>query len=379
MSPRLRVLPPEKPIHIEDSQVFAPTRLALARERRGRTKKSLAEEIGVTADAITKYETASCRPTLEKAELCATALRFPLDWFYADDIELLDPSAPSFRSKRSMTAELRLKATRAGDLAASILSPFLHSKFLLPEGQVPDLAGETPEDAALYLRSQRGLGVGPISNVVHLLESLGIEVFWLNEASSSLDAWSVWHNDRPFVLLNQHTDAGCRARFDAAHELGHLVLHRHEKEIDGLTLEKEADRFAAALLMPPEQFFRECPMTPNLRAFFPLKKRWGVSIAAMLTQCQKNGHLSEWSTRRAWRDISANGWRMNEPAHLSIQRESSAIHPTLWKLVYDQGYAVATIARRLKINVDDLVELMPDAALAVPQPNEKPSSLRLVA
>ena len=55
-------------------------------------------------------------------------------------------------------------------------------------------------------------------------------------------------------------EAGIRIRFDAAHELAHLVLHRwiEQAELaDPKTLkriEAEADRFAGAFLLPRKSF-----------------------------------------------------------------------------------------------------------------------------
>jgi len=215
------------------ADVFSATRLTVARERRGLTRKALAELAGVTPDAITKFEGHKCRPLPENVQRFAFALRFPLSWFYAPELELLDPQALSFRGRRSMTSELRLRATRAGDIAAGVLAPELHRRFVLSAPQLPDLSEFTPEEAARQLRHEWKLGLGPISNMVHLLELKGAQVFWLDEASPLLNAWSLWHGERPFVMLNVHSEAGCRARFDAAHELGHLVLHHGAEVIAG--------------------------------------------------------------------------------------------------------------------------------------------------
>ena len=43
---------------------------------------------------------------------------------------------------------------------------------------------------------------------------------------------------------------GERGRFDAAHELGHLVLHGEYQELNRPAAEQEANRLAAAFLMP---------------------------------------------------------------------------------------------------------------------------------
>ncbi|MEK2654790.1 ImmA/IrrE family metallo-endopeptidase [Pseudomonas aeruginosa] len=47
------------------------------------------------------------------------------------------------------------------------------------------------------------------------------------EETSQVNAFSCWRRGvTPFVFLNTQKSAEA-SRFDAAHELGHLVLHRH--------------------------------------------------------------------------------------------------------------------------------------------------------
>lgn len=340
-------------------EVFSPSRLTLARERRGWTRRALADKLDVSADAITKFEKGRCRPTRQNIEAMALHLGFPLIWFYSPEITLLPINAPSFRGRRSMSAELKAKATRAGDLAASVIWAELNQRFVMPAVEVPNFEGRSPESAAEELRRLWGLGNGPISNMVHLLESKGVGVFWLQEESPALDAWSVWHLDRPYVLLNIRTDAGCRARFDAAHELGHLVLHQNARIIDGLDLEKQANQFAAAFLMPPEQFALECPRLPVLKYFFPLKKRWKVSIAAMVMQCQTMGVFSQWEARHAFGEIASKGWRTQEPVEIALPRETSRLHQMLYQKLEGKGITSAQFSHDCGIRLSDVWELMP--------------------
>ena len=55
-------------------------------------------------------------------------------------------------------------------------------------------------------------------------------------------------------------------RFDAAHELGHLVLHSDDKNVleNMKDKEHEADRFASSFLMPKEAFVVMAPNNLNL-------------------------------------------------------------------------------------------------------------------
>src|SRR5690606_5299417 len=113
------------------------------------------------------------------------------------------------------------------------------------ECAIPDLSHMDPSSAANALRNYWSLGNGPIQNMVHLLESKGVFVFWLHHDDPALDAISFWKEDKPYVLLNSLKLAGDRARFDAAHELGHLVLHRQSTSLTDKDKEQEANKFAS--------------------------------------------------------------------------------------------------------------------------------------
>lgn len=73
-------------------------------------------------------------------------------------------------------------------------------------------------------------------------------MFSLVEETRSVDAFSVWRSNKPYIFLNTVKTAE-HSRFDAAHELGHLVLHKHGGP-GGRAAEDEANRFASSFLMP---------------------------------------------------------------------------------------------------------------------------------
>ena len=70
-----------------------------------------------------------------------------------------------------------------------------------------------------------------------------MRVFSLAENTKNVDAFSCWRNDEPYVFLNTFKSTE-RSRFDSAHELGHLVLHRHGGAKQGRSAEYEAHLFA---------------------------------------------------------------------------------------------------------------------------------------
>jgi Zn-dependent peptidase ImmA (M78 family) len=70
----------------------------------------------------------------------------------------------------------------------------------------------------------------------------GIRIFSLAIDAREVDAFSLWKAATPFVFLNGNKSSE-HSRYDAAHELGHLVLHHHGTP-QGRDAEREADAFA---------------------------------------------------------------------------------------------------------------------------------------
>lgn len=174
------------------------------------------------------------------------------------------------------------------------------------------------ERIAEKVREHFGLGLGPISNVVRLLETKGVIVCRMEMVGEKVEAFSFWSGFRPFVFLASDKSSGARARFDAAHELGHLVLHRWigAEEIEDKArlkeIEGEADRFASAFLLPRRSFPNEV-YSPRLMAFVDLKRRWKVSIQAMVYRCKDLGVFDDQQVTNLYKQISYKKWRTVEP------------------------------------------------------------------
>src|ERR1051325_1217612 len=211
-----------------DFPMFNPSRLTLARERRGLTQIGLAEAIGVTRLTIYRYESGEVEPPPETLAKLARAVAFPVAFFSGDQLDVPNQHSASFRGLATMTARERNAALAAGAIA------FLLADWVRPPGAVAHAlrlsalawAGERPEVAARALRQEWMLGERPIKSMIRLLESKGVRLFSLVEETRAVDAFSVWRNNCPYVFLNTLKSAE-RSRHDTAHELGHLLLHRH--------------------------------------------------------------------------------------------------------------------------------------------------------
>ena len=259
--------------------MFNAGRLAIARKRRQLTKKDLAAKAGITALTLTRLEGGETSgPVDVTVNALAKALGYPVDFFYLDDCEELAAEAVSFRSLSTLTARQRDAALAAGSIAF-LFDDWVTERFDLPKADLIDLRDEEPAAAAEALRGHWGIGSKPISSMVKLLEAKGVRVFSLSEQHKNVDAYSCWKKDVPYIFLNTFKSAE-RSRFDAAHELGHLVLHIHGAS-GSRDVEKEADSFASNFLIHRGDLVSNMPRVNSLAQLVTAKERWGVSVAAL--------------------------------------------------------------------------------------------------
>lgn len=95
------------------------------------------------------------------------------------------------------------------------------------------------------------------------------------------------------IIIVNPSDSLNRQRFTVAHELGHALLHKegvHERSDVRLTSykkhETEANKFAAALLMPSDQVLTAVNLGKNLKE---LAELFGVSQTAMRIRLETLG------------------------------------------------------------------------------------------
>lgn len=334
--------------------IFNPTRLVIARQRSQLSKKDLAVRAGVSQKHLKGYEEGERQPSPEVLEQLSRTLDFPVEFFFGQDVDVPLASNASFRSFSRMTSGQRDAALAAGGIAFEFAS-WLDAHFNLPQVDVPDLAGMDPEAAAEIVRAEWALELRPIRNMVHLLESKGVRVFSLVEDTREVNAFSSWRGGKvPFVFLNTLKSSES-SRFDAAHELGHLVLHRHG-DPKGKEIENEANAFASALLMPRSEMRALSSKAIGIPEIMRIKKVWNVSAMALVYRLHKVGVLTEWLYRSMCIELSSQGMRTKESN--SAERETSLVLKKVFDAMKEKGKGMRDISSDLKLPVEELHKLM---------------------
>lgn len=355
--------------------VFNPDNLKIGRKKRGITKTKLASLVGVDLRSVSAWEAGTSKPSDENLKNLSHSLELPTAFFSTHTEEMPEPEQVSFRAISKLPASKRDMALATSSLAFSF-SNWIEQAFDLPKFDVPDLRDiDDPEEAAQILRNEWGQGNQPISNMIHLLESKGVRVFSLALDMSEVDAFCTWKNETPFVFLNTKK-SNARRRFDVAHELAHLVLHRHGS-YSGRETEREADRFASAFLMPRDGVIPTKPRLLDLNNAIKAKREWGVSLAAYVVRMNTLGQLSEWQYRSLFKQLSQRGYRKKEP--LDHQKEQSKILDVVLNELRSENVSLLKISDELSLSEIDLVELCFDLTTVGLPRNTKPISERNVS
>jgi Zn-dependent peptidase ImmA (M78 family)/transcriptional regulator with XRE-family HTH domain len=301
------------------ASVFDPARLRIARHAAMITKKDLAQRIGVTPAAVSQYENGTTTPSAKVVASLALALGLPVEFFAADrPLGEAPTTVAHFRSLRATTQQERDRAF-AHALLTWEFTKVLQRSVRLPALDLPtdiSIRVEDPlskaEDAARRAREYFGLATGPIPHVIRLMESRGVICTRLPAQTHRVFAFSCSFPERPVVVLAAERTHRAASRFDASHELGHLVMHPDE-EPGSHPVERQANAFAAEFLAPAAEIADLLPSKPDWKRFLELKSIWGISIQALLYRAKSLRVMPEHVYRRAITEVSARGWRTQEP------------------------------------------------------------------
>lgn len=343
-----------------------PDRIKEARESSGYTLDNFADALGKSRQAVAQFETGQTSPSGETLADIVRLTHQPLSFFVSAPPRNGAVGTIFWRSLKRMEQHHRNRISRRLQWAADIVN--LADQYIeFPEVDIPhwDFNHETADDddieaAAEYLREYWSLGLGPIRDLCGLLESKGVIVVRENVRCPDMDGVSTWINGRPFALLSGEVTSGPRDIFNLAHELGHLYLHALV-DVDSKNLpriEKQANRFASAFLMPSEAFSKEVIGT-SLEFFKALKRRWGIAIAAMAYRSKDLKLISESQYSYIFRQMNAKKIRKVEPLDDFFPVSRPEVLGQAIKMLVENGVCGRSeIEERLSLNASDIESLI---------------------
>lgn len=330
---------------------YNPDRVILLRQIERMTQKKLAEETGISQGTLSKLQNRQIDFTDEAARRISMAADYPLSFFLGRDepapivdLTYRHTSSASVGELNAIAAEFALLRSVAQKLSSALqLQPKTSwIDDIAPKGS--ELRQDHIERLAENARAYMGIvESGSIPNLMRAIEKLGIVVAPLHVLASKqtahLNSDGVTQPNCAGILTigySVNDNTGDRLRFTIAHELGHLILHRYRKPQLYREMEREAHRFAGALLMPQKD--AELIMTQHLMLadLVRLKAGWGMSISSMISRASNLGIIDADRTRSLQIQLSARGWRKKEPVYVGTE------HPILLKQMIIAKYGDST-------------------------------------
>lgn len=342
-----------------------PERIREAREARGLTPDAFAELLDITKQAVAQYESGLIAPSGEVMGRIIAVTRQPPSFFVTSRSRSANGISPFWRGLKRMELHHRKRIARRLEWASDIVAyvgRFIH----LPEVSLPTIDFEPAtdplekiEDIAELVRDAWSLGRGPVGDIAAMMELHGIIMVQESVACPDMDAVSCWQGGRPYVLFSTEVESGPRNTFNVAHELGHVLLHSAvEVTSENLKeIEKQANRFASAFLLPRERFSREVLGT-SIGHFKLLKESWGVSIAAMAYRCKDLEIFNDNQLGYVMKQMNMMKIKLKEPLDELFQVRKPSILAASIKMLIDNGVQTKSqIEEALNLNMADVESL----------------------
>jgi Zn-dependent peptidase ImmA (M78 family)/DNA-binding XRE family transcriptional regulator len=273
-----------------------PNNLRRLRDARKLSQAEVAEKAALSRIAYGNIESGAASPRVDTLVRIAAALGVSMQDLFTP-VRVL--RHVRFRQTKKMTSREQLLAS-----VGRWLDDYNELERMLDERVelnprlaqvVKDHAGKRARATAAAAATRKAFRLDdeePVHNICGLLEDRsGIKVFPVPLASDDFFGLSVATEDGgPAIVVNVWDRISVeRWIFTAAHELGHLMLHRGAYDVSQTeeieVEEREADQFASAFLMPPTAFDKTWERTSGLSfvdRVFKMKRMFRVSYATVL-------------------------------------------------------------------------------------------------
>jgi Zn-dependent peptidase ImmA (M78 family) len=295
--------------------------IVLAREARGFSQKDLAEKIDMSPTNLSKIERGDVGIAKDVLEGISRETEFPIHFFTQEGTII--PENLIYRKRQSVPQ----KFIAPIQARVNILSR--HVQFLTralnitaPQVPIPSLSlTSSPAKIATRLRQKWEIEQGPISNIIKIVERQGIPVLSFDFGLDRIDSRSFLTEDKyPVIFINKRLQ-GDKLRFTIAYELGHLVMHTFSTLNPEQDINHEANVFAAEFLMPSNDIRPDYADNITIPLLAQLKKKWKVSMIALLYRADDLGILTSNQKRYLLQQFNSLHIRRREPQELDIPIE----------------------------------------------------------
>jgi Zn-dependent peptidase ImmA (M78 family)/DNA-binding XRE family transcriptional regulator len=332
-----------------DIKKFNGDRLKSARIYRGLNVAELAEKLELQRQTVSMYENNKLtNPEYKTIKKMSDVLDFPVDFFLEKDNIEFTQGSTYFRALLSTNKKYRNQQIKKMDFI-SIIYLFLREYIEFPRLKLPQFdEGMNISDVAISLRKEWGLGEGPVDNIIYQAEQNGILITRFDTDIDDIDAFSQMvniDNSDPIYIIGYSKNKGTASRihFDISHEIGHILLHEWSEDIETLSKEEfkeremQANQFASAFLLPEEAFKKDIGIYANrLMYYVELKKKWKVSISAMIRRSYDLELIDYNGYQHLMRAMQKKGWRKEEPLDDVLITSAPSLLKTSIKMLLEE-------------------------------------------
>lgn len=342
------------------SSLFA-ERFRSARLMNGFSLQDLADKLNnkISRQALHKYEKGAVIPDSDMLGLLCQAMGVRPDYFFRDaQIELGDIE---FRKLKKLPAK---EEYRILEHAKDYLSRYLELEQLLNietrfenpiQGMQPVQGISDVEAAAIKVREAWGIGTGPISGVVSLLEEKHIKVIYIHSGDEYDGMQTVVAGSAvPVIAINENKiKKEDRKRFTALHELAHLLLTL-PSELPEKQKEIYCHQFAGAMLFPAEAMRAELGAQRSrihIQELGALKKQYGMSMQAIIMRAKDLQIISDGYCKQLFALFRQMNWRVDEPVDYEVKETSNRFDQLLFRALAEELISVSKAAALKNLKV----------------------------
>lgn len=354
---------------------FIPSRLIDARNEKGLTQTELANLCeNCSRVTISKLENGLTEPQSKTIIEINKVLKKSLDYYFIpESTDIIGETPIIFRSFNSKTVLNRKQAIiLKKQLTATIQYIFSYLNEI-PINIQKELYIEDPleltmneiERLASNLRNYWNLSSNPIDNLVVIAENNGIICSSLN-LPARIDAFNIGfslkHNNQSCrAIVYEKKSSYFRQRFDIAHELGHILMHSSldetEIQVNNKIIEKQANKFASAFLLPKESFIYSINKF-DLSNLIELKKIWGASIAAIIYRLNDLNLITDRRKNNLYIEMSRKKWKTIEPLDKETEKENPYLIEEAFKFLFkSEKFSPILVSKKTGLSFDELNKL----------------------
>ncbi|GAA0435786.1 XRE family transcriptional regulator [Lentibacillus halophilus] len=327
--------------------MFIGENLTNLRIMHGYSRKQLSEMLNVTEQAVWQYENYYTSPKIQNVNDLKSIFYVKSKYFYKKDIlsryfepENIPVMNIAYRSNVMNVISKTQSEAKHVEFLDSFVN-YLTTYIKLPTQKIIQLRDDvisylntTNDDrhtqinkVAKTARQRLGFRNDSNDNLLFLIEKSGVFVFE-KAIGEEIDAYSLWTNrERPFIILGNLKRSAVRRNFDIAHELGHLLLHyklefTHLDRKGHKAIEKEANQFAGAFLLPEEAFLEDMQTvarTTNPDAYTDLKTKYKTSMQVLGYRAASLDILDAKTHRNFYAALHRKGYLKREPIDEALQ------------------------------------------------------------